>query len=167
MKLTRFSRAMTRGAAAGQTLLLTIGLIAGGSPAAAQDDRAGRLRLLKDCDTWLGIPGSTYCQIVRSDLSELPAGTRIYYNQITDGPTAGPAGFLDSNIFVYVTESDWAVGRCTVPNDNKPGLCTISDGMGSLAGFRARIVVTFTPRRGFRNAYTWDGTYSFKPIWGR
>jgi hypothetical protein len=157
---------MIRGAAASLTTLLTISLIAGASRASAEDDRGGRLRVLKDCETWSGIPGSTYCQIVRSDVSELPAGTRIYYNQITDGPTAGPAGFLDSTIFVYVNESEWAVGRCTVPNDNKPGLCTISDGMGSLAGFRARIVVTYKPG-GSGYLYAWNGTYSFEPIRGR
>jgi hypothetical protein len=156
---------MPCGAAAGLTLL-TIWLIAGASPASAQDDSLGRLRVVKDCETWSGIPGSTYCQIVRSDFPELPAGTRIYYNQITDGPTAGPAGFLDSTIFVYVNDRQWAVGRCTVPNDNQPGLCTLSDGVGSLAGLRARIEVTYKPG-GSGFLYAWNGSYTFKRIQGR
>ena len=165
MKRTRLSRTVTCGAAAGLTLL-TISLIAGASPTSAQDDSVGRLRVLKDCETWSGIPGSTYCQIVRSDFPELPAGTRIYYNQITDGPTAGSAGFLDSTIFVYVNDRQWAVGRCTVPNDNQPGLCTLSDGVGSLAGLTARIVVTYKPG-GSGFLYTWNGTFRFKQIQGR
>ena len=64
-----------------------------------------------------------------------------------------------------VNESEWALGRCPVPNDNKPGRCKISDGVGSPAGFRARIVVTYTPCRAFLNPYTWDGTCTFTPIW--
>jgi hypothetical protein len=153
---------MTRGAAAGLTTLLTMSLIAGAGRASAEEDRAGRLTVLKDCDTWSEKPGSTFCHIVYSNIPELPRGTRIYYNQITDGPTAGPEGFLDSNVFVYVSERRWAVGRCTVSNDDGSGLCTLSDGVGGLAGFSARIVVTFTPRDDRPYLYTWNGTYRFK-----
>ena len=165
MRPNRLSRGLTRAAAVGLTALLASSLFTGASATSAGDDRAGRLRVVKDCVTWSGIPGSTYCVIERSNIAELPPGAAIYYNQIADGPTAGPAGFLDSNIFVYVNESEWAVGRCTVPNDNKPGLCTITDGTGSLAGFSARIVVTYKPG-GSGYLYAWNGTYSFKPIQG-
>jgi len=153
---------MTCGAAAGLTTLLTLSLIAGGSAASAESGRDGQLHIVKDCDTWSGIPGSTYCHIVDSNIPQLPPGTRIYYNQITDGPTAGPQGFLDSNVFVYVKERRWAVGRCTVNNNDGSGLCTLSDGVGSLAGFSARIVVTYTPREDRPFLYTWNGTYNFK-----
>ena len=85
-----------------------------------------------------------------SNLRDLPAGTRIYYD-LNAGPTAGAVGFFDQNIFVYVSDSQWAVGRCTAPDDinkpNKTGLCTLSDGVGPLAGFSARIVVTHQPDR--------------------
>jgi hypothetical protein len=160
MRGTRFSKAMIRGAA-GLTLV-AMSLLAGAGSLSADDGRYARLRIVKDCDTWSNIPGSTFCHITRSNVPELPAGTNIYYDQITAGPTAGP-GFLDSNVFVYVNESQWAVGRCTVPNDNGPGLCTLSDGVGALAGLHARIVVTYKPG-GSGYVYAWNGTYTFKPI---
>jgi hypothetical protein len=157
---------MTCGAAAGLTTLLTLSLIAGGSPASAESGRDGQLHIVKDCDTWSETPGLIYCHIVDSNLPELPPGTRIYYNQVAGGPTAGP-GFLDSNIFVYVNNRRWAVGRCTTRNDdNEPGLCTLSDGVGSLAGVSARIEVTKQPG-GSGSLYAWNGIYRFEPIWGR
>src|ERR1051326_1826400 len=158
MKFTHRTKSTVRGAAAGLALLAG-SLITGTIPASAQTGRNGQIHILKDCRTFSGIPGSSYCQIMNSNVPEfLPAGTRTYYNQITAGPTAGAAGFLDSNVFVYANESQWAVGRCTVPNDNNPGLCTLSDGIGPLAGFSARVVVTYTPG-GDGFLYTWDGTY--------
>ena len=160
MKSTRF-RKITAGITAA---VLTASLMAGAIPASAQNGQNGKLHIVKDCGTFSGVPGSSYCQIVNSNLPELPVGALIYYDQITGGPDAGVAGFLDSNIFVYISESQWAVGRCTVPNDNKPGLCTLSDGVGSLAGISARIIVTYTPGRNTPYLYAWDGTYSFKPL---
>jgi hypothetical protein len=162
MKLTRFTKITACGAAAG-VALLTVSLISGARPASAQNGPAGQLHIIKDCGTFSGVPGSSYCQIVSSNLPELPAGTKIYYDQITAGPSAGAAGFLDSNVFVYISESQWAVGRCTVPNDNKPGLCTLSDGIGPLAGFTARINVTYKPG-GDGNLYAWDGIYFFNVL---
>ena len=144
MKFIRFTKITAR-AAAGLTVL-TVSLTTGTILASGQNDqggRNGRVHIVKDCGVFTGVPGSSFCQIVTSNVPELPAGTKIYYDQITAGPTAGAAGFLDSNVFVYVSESPWAVGRCTVPNDNLPGLCTLSDGIGPLAGFSARVVVTY------------------------
>lgn len=131
-------------------------------PLAAQEGRNGQLHILKDCGTFTGVPGSSFCTIVSSNVQELPAGTKIYYDQITAGPAIG-SGILDSNVFVFVKTGQWAVGRCTVPNDNTPGICTLSDGLGRLAGFTARINVTFRPG-GDGALYAWDGTYSFNPL---
>ncbi len=147
MKLTRFAKITPLGAAAG-LMLLTVALITGSVPAAAQEGQNGQLHIEKDCGTFSGIPGSSFCTVMTSNLPELPPGTRIYYDQITAGPSAGPAGYLDSNVFVYVNEGQWAVGRCTVRNDNPPvplGICTLSDGLGPLAGFTARVTVTYKP----------------------
>ena len=102
------------------------------------EGEGGQLHIVKDCGTFTGVPGSSYCTIISSNLPELPAGTRIYYDQTTAGPSAGP-GYLDSNVFVYVKEGQWAVGRCTL--GYPPGLCTLSDGIGPLAGFTARITL--------------------------
>jgi hypothetical protein len=89
--------------------------------------------------------------------------------RLSAGPTAGP-GYFDQNIFVFVNTSLWVVGRCTGPNNiNTPGtggLCTLSDGFGPLAGFTARINVTYSPG-GNGSLYAWDGTYSFNPLPGR
>ena len=134
-------------------------------PLAAQERRNGQLHIVKDCGTFSGIPGSSFCTIKTSNLPELPAGTQIYYDQIAAGPSAGP-GYLDSNVFVFVNTGQWAVGRCTVPNDKGPGICTFSDGFGALAGFTARINVTYTPG-GSGYLYDWNGRYSYDPLPGR
>jgi hypothetical protein len=161
MKLTRLTK-ITVGAAAGLTLL-AVSLMTGTIQASAQNGRNGQIHIVKDCATFRPIPGSAYCTIIMSDLAELPPGTRIYYDQLTGNPTAGAAGFLDSNVFVYISESQWAVGRCTVPNDNLPGVCTLSDGIGPLAGFVARVNVTYKSG-GDGALYAWDGTYSFSSL---
>jgi hypothetical protein len=140
--------------------LLAASLVTGAIPATAQETETRPVHIVKDCATFTGIPGSSTCTIVRSNVPELPPGSQIYYDQITGGPSAGP-GYLDSNIFIYVMPGQWAVGRCTVPNDNGPGLCTISDGFGPLAGFTARVTVTYKPG-GDGLLYAWDGTYRFK-----
>src|SRR5215467_2210283 len=102
MKLTRFTK-ITVGAAAGLTLL-AVSLMTGTTAASAQNSRNGQIHIVKDCGTFKPIPGSAYCTIIMSNLAELPPGTRIYYDQLTGNPNAGAAGFLDSNVFVYISE---------------------------------------------------------------
>ncbi|HTA70404.1 MAG TPA: hypothetical protein VK776_19085 [Bryobacteraceae bacterium] len=157
MQSTGFTKTRTHAAAAGLALLT--GLLVCSVPGLAQNGRNGQIHIVKDCSVFSGIPGSSYCKVISSNLVELPAGTLIYYDQITAGPSAG-AGYLDSNVFVYVKPGQWAVGRCTVPNDNTPGLCTLSDGFGVLSGFSARITVTYAGGP----LYAWDGTYSFQSL---
>jgi hypothetical protein len=132
------------------------------TPAAAQEGQKGKIHVQKVCPaaTFTGAPGS-YCTITVSDLASIPANvTRVYY----DEPHAVPIGtvaFLDSKVVVYVGLGNWATGRCTVDFSNGLGLCTISDGTGTLAGFSAR----FDVRIDFANGVTyWDGTYSFSPL---
>lgn len=162
MTFTRSDRMTARGAAAIVTVF-AVSLMSGAIQASAEHDRDGTFHIVKDCSMESGVAGSDYCEIVSSNLPELPRGTRIYYD-LSPGPTAGAAGFSDTNIFIFVSDSRWAVGRCTVPNniisDNKRGLCTVSDGVGKLAGFTARIVVGYTPG-GSGLLFTWDGKYSF------
>src|SRR5262245_37212780 len=104
MKLTR-SKTMTACSAVAGLTVLAVLLIAGTIGAAAQSGRNGQLHIVKDCNTF----SMAYCHIVSSNLPELPVGTRIYYNHPTGGPAAGK-GFLDSTVFIYVSESQWAVG---------------------------------------------------------
>ena len=118
----------------------------------------GKLHITKDCTNFSGNPGSSTCEIKSSNLPEIPKGSLIFYDQPTGGPLAGAAGFLDSNIFIYVRPGQWVVGRCTLDNSNGLGLCTLSDGVGPLAGFRARVSVS--PLGG--PLFAWDGTFDFK-----
>ena len=136
-------------------------------PLAAQQGRNGQVHIVKDCGAESGVPGSDFCVIETSNLWQLPPGTRIYYD-LNPGPTAGP-GYFDQNIFVFVNDRQWAVGRCTGPNNiitvGPEGLCTITDGIGALAGFTARIKVTYYPNpAGSGLEFGWDGTYSFNPL---
>ena len=140
-------------------------------PVGAQHGRNGPLHIVKDCAQESGIPGKDFCVIVSSNLPQLPPGTQIYYD-LNAGPSGDPGyagpGYFDQNIFVFVDQNQWAVGRCTGPNDiNTPGaegLCTLSDGIGALAGVTARIKVTWG---GSGLLFAWDGRYSFDPLPGR
>jgi hypothetical protein len=72
MKLTR-SKKITASAVAGLTVLAVL-LITGTIAASAQSGRNGQLHIVKDCTYptfFSGIPGSSYCQIVSSNLPEL------------------------------------------------------------------------------------------------
>jgi hypothetical protein len=148
MKLTQFT-------------VVALSLITGAIPASAQNGRTGQLHIVKDCGSFSGVPGNSFCTIVSSNLNELPTGSQIYYDQVTGGPAAG-MGFVDSNIFVYVKPGQWAVGRCTIGYDGNPGVCTLLDGAGALAHITARVVVTYKPG-GDGALYAWDGPYTFNP----
>lgn len=136
------------------------------TPAAAEEGQNGQIHVQKVCPTtgatatFTGLPGS-YCTIIVSDVTAIPANTaRVYYDKPSLVPI-GSLGFLDSKVVVYVGPGNWAVGRCTVDFSNGLGLCTISDGTGTLAGFSARIDV----RIDFAHGITyWEGTYSFSPL---
>jgi hypothetical protein len=158
----------------GVTLTLLLG-----NPAAtvsAASGRDGQLHITKNCSLDNGNAGD-YCTITSSNLTEIPSTTslppttaaKVFYDQAggipcpgggCTGPNPTSLGMLDSNVVLYVGPGDWAVGRCTVDVDNI-GLCTFSDGIGELTGFRARLKVTpFSPSPTEVN-YHWDGTYSF------
>jgi hypothetical protein len=131
------------------------------SSAAAQEGQKGQIHLQKICaGTFTGAPGS-YCTVTVSDLGALPAAVaRVYYDEPHPVPI-GSVLFLDSKIVLYTGTGNWAAGRCTVDYSTGLGLCTISDGTGTLAGFSAR----FDVRIDFAAGITyWDGTYSFSPL---
>jgi hypothetical protein len=137
-------------------------IFAAPTPAAEREERKGHIHVQKVCPmaTFTGAPGS-YCTITVSDLAEIPANvTRVYY----DEPSALPIGtvaFLDSKVVVYAGTGSWAAGRCTVDYSTGLGLCTVSDGTGTLTGFSARIDVRIDYATGITY---WDGTYSFSTL---
>ena len=87
----------------------------------------------------------------------------VFYDQplwATVTPPTLEGGYiaLDSNVVLWVSTDDWAVGRCTL-GPTFSGICTFSDGTGQLTGFHARVNVS--PIGG--TLYSWQGTYSFRP----
>jgi hypothetical protein len=131
--------------------------------AAKADERHGDLHLTKNCSTYTGAAGS-FCTFTSSNIPEVTAGSKVYYTQAAVVPaTPGDESVnisLDSNVVLFVGDNDWATGRCTLDTiDFGSGLCTVSDGTGSLTGFHARVLVSSTDGVN----YTWAGTYSFGP----
>ena len=160
MKSTRFTKIMAPGAAAGLTLL-AVSLITGAAPAAAFEARTGQLHIVKDCRV-PGIPANT-CQIVSSNLDELPPGSLIFYaapDALPNTPgIVGANGLMDSNIFINVASGDWAVGRCTLDFNTGLGVCTLSYGSGPLATISVRANVSHVGP----GLFNLDGTYTFNP----
>jgi hypothetical protein len=146
------------------------------SRAAQADERSGALHVTKDCLAYTNDAGA-YCTIVSSNLGEL-VGAKVFYTQAAVGCDTGAASYpcpptppatpegavisLDSNVVLYVGTGNWAVGRCTL-DLNSSGLCTFSDGTGTLSGFHGRVAVSYTPTAADPGLFTWTGTYSFNP----
>jgi len=127
-------------------------LSAGSAPVSASKERARTLHVTKECSQYQGAAGD-WCTITASNVRQLPVGSRIFYSQ-----AAGfPAGLLDSNVVLDAGRGNRAVGRCTLDLATGRGLCTISDGIGRLAGFEARADVTALGG----NDWGWEGTYDF------
>jgi hypothetical protein len=123
--------------------------------AASSQNRALRgtkaFHATKDCSGFTGLVGA-YCTIRSSNVKELKAGSKIFYVQAA-GNTA-----LDSDTIIYVKRGTVATGHCFLSSAG-PGLCTMSDGTGTLAGFRFRVRVTADAS--VPGLFHWDGTYSF------
>jgi hypothetical protein len=124
--------------------------------AASSQNRASRVtkgfHATKDCSGFTGLVGA-YCTIRSSNVKAVKAGSKIFYFQMV-GKTA-----LDSDMVVYVGPGTVATGHCLLHLAAGAGLCTISDGTGTLAGFHARVRVTADSS--VPNLWHWDGTYRF------
>jgi hypothetical protein len=106
----------------------------------------------KDCSGFTGLVGA-YCTIRSSNVEALEVGSKIFYVEEAS-KTA-----LDSDAIIYVKRGSVATGHCFLRSANGVGLCTMSDGTGTLAGFRFRVRVTADTS--VPGLYHWDGTYSF------
>jgi hypothetical protein len=120
-----------------------------------QDVRAGRLHVTKNCKGYVGDAGQS-CTITTSTLAAIPAGSKVFYDQAANTPT----GLLDSNVVLDAGNGNRAVGRCTLDFATGLGLCTFSDGTGQLAGFQARLDVSYISG----DDWAWDGTYRFSSV---
>ena len=135
-------------------VILALSLSWVASSVLASNGRSGQPHVTKDCAAYTGLPGGD-CTIASSNLAEIPAGSKIYYDQAAGIPT----GLLDSNVVLDAGSGDRAVGRCTLDLSTGLGLCTFSNGMGRLGGFTAEVKVSFLGG----TVFAWDGTYRFSP----
>jgi hypothetical protein len=140
-------------------LATAVGLVAAlGFSVTAASSRNQPLRVTKafhatkDCSGFTGLVGA-YCTIRSSNVKALKVGSKIFYVQEA-GKTA-----LDSDTVIYVKRGSVATGHCLLRFATGVGLCTISDGTGTLAGFRLRVRVTASSS--IPKLWHWDGTYSF------
>jgi hypothetical protein len=121
--------------------------------AASSAAEGGALHITKSCASFTGAAGG-FCTITTSNVPAIKPGAKVYYDQ----GFGIPAGMLDANVVLSVAQGDWATGRCTLDGSTGQGICQFTDGVGQLAGFRARIKVSPFPDG---VDYHWDGTYSF------
>jgi len=110
------------------------------------------LHATKDCSGNRGVAGN-FCTIRSSNVKALKVGSKIFYMQ------AGGKTALDSDTVIYAGPGNIAAGHCLLRFAAGVGLCTISDGTGTLAGFHARVRVTAD--KSIPALWHWDGTYSF------
>ncbi len=143
-------------------LVLTVGALSLAAlvlsvSAASSQTRAPRatkaFHLTKDCSGSKHVVGS-FCTIRSSNVKALKVGSKIFYMQ-----AAGKAA-LNSDTAIYAGRGNIAAGHCRLPYATGVGLCTISDGTGTLAGFHSRARVTADTS--IPDLWHWDGTYSFR-----
>jgi hypothetical protein len=127
-----------------------------GSAASSQNRslRATRaFHATKDCSGFTGLAGA-FCTIRSSNVKAINRGSKIFYFQV------GSKTALNSDIALYVGRGTVATGHCLLHFATGVGLCTISDGTGTLAGFHARLRVTADSS--VPNLWHLDGTYGFR-----
>jgi len=124
--------------------------------ATASQDRAAQatkpIHVTKDCSGTTGVAGN-FCTIRSSNVKALKVGSKIFYLQ----PAAKTV--LNSDTAIYAGPGNIAAGHCLLRFATGVGLCTFSDGTGTLAGFHARVRVTADTS--IPHLWHWDGTYSF------
>ena len=141
------------GLVAGVILLAALGFSA--ASASSRNHASGAtkaFRATKDCSGFTGLVGA-FCTFRSSNVKAFKVGSKVFYFQRAGKTT------LDSDIVVYVGPGTVATGHCFLRFATGIGLCTISDGTGALAGFRARLRVTADSS--IAELWHWDGTYSF------
>ena len=136
--------------------VFSLAALAFSASAASSQNRSPRatkaFHATKDCSGFTGLVGA-YCTIRSSNVKALKVGSKIFYVQVA-GKTA-----LDSDTVIYVKRGSVATGHCFLRHATGVGLCTMSDGTGTLAGFRLRVRVTADAS--IPGLFHWDGTYSF------
>jgi len=141
------------GPVAGAVFLVVLGFSGSAASSTNQALRGTKaFHATKDCSGFTGLVGA-YCTIRSSNVKALKVGSKIFYVQVA-GKTA-----LDSDTVIYVKRGSVATGHCLLRFATGVGLCTISDGTGTLAGLNLRVRVTASSS--IPKLWHWDGTYSF------
>lgn len=142
-------------------------LAAGVATASGSSGGRGLVRITKQCSATEPI-----CTITSSNVAAIPVGSRVLYSERYSTSPGMPPGWLDSGVVLDANidpgatadDGNWAVGRCTISFANgRLGVCTFSDGSGTLAGFQARVDVS-PPAAGSAD-WTWRGKYGFDIFW--
>jgi hypothetical protein len=132
--------------------VIALALTAAAAPLSATGNRQREFHATKNCEGYGGLAGQA-CLITSSNIPEI-----VFHSSVTYDQAAGvPAGLLDSNVVLDAGHGNRALGRCTLDFATSRGLCTFSDGTGTLAGFHARVDVSYISG----NDWAWDGTYGF------
>ena len=129
MRLKNTTRMLVCGLAAAAGFIAVIHSLSGVTPVLAYSPPRGQLHITKLCPTYTGAAGD-HCTVATSNITELPSGTTVYYDQAF----GIPAGNLDSNIMIYVSSGNWAVGRCTVEGATGHGLAQLPMASGRWPG---------------------------------
>jgi hypothetical protein len=141
------------GLATAVVLLVVLGFSV---PAASSKNQALRgtqpFHGTKDCSGATGLAGG-FCTFRSSNVKAITVGSKIFYLQ------AASKTALDSDIAIFVKRGSVATGHCLLRFATGVGLCTVSNGTGTLAGFHARVRVTADSS--IPKLWHWDGTYSF------
>ena len=141
------------GLVAGAVLLVVLGFSGSAASSTNQALRETKaFHATKDCSGFTGLVGA-YCTIRSSNVKALKVGSKIFYVQVASRTA------LDSDTIIYVKRGSVATGHCFLRSSTGVGLCTISAGTGTLAGFRLRVRVAADPS--VPKLFHWDGTYSF------
>jgi hypothetical protein len=117
---------------------------------AASSSRHGALHVTKECTQYSGEPGG-YCTILTSNLPAIAADSKVFYFEAPGG------GQLDSDLALYASPGNVALGHVTLSLTTRTGVITFRGGTGDFRGFRARADVTVDSE----NVWHWDGTYRF------
>jgi hypothetical protein len=139
----------------------TIGLILAATVAAAlavasqartaAPARAGALQVAKVCTgTYNGQPGG-YCTITSSNVAAIPADSKVFYFE------AATADGLDSDLVLYASPGNAALGHVTLSFATMTGVITFRGGSGDFRSFRAEADVTYDQQA---DLWHWNGTYA-------
>ena len=141
------------GLATGVVLLVALGFSVSAASSRNQALRGTQaFHGTKDCSGATGLAGG-FCTFRSSNVKAITVGSKIFYLQ------AASKTALDSDIAIFVKRGTVATGHCLLRFATGVGLCTVSDGTGTLTGFQARVRVTADSS--IPNLWHWDGTYSF------